>query len=75
MSPGQGEAAEQPWGDLSDDAFFAHAALVIQDRREYLSVTDVVEYLYGVADDIGVDGVELARVIVKFSDGRHSHPG
>lgn len=55
---------------LSDDALFAHAALVVSSRVEDLSVADAVEYLYSTAHGMGVNSGELARLIVEASETR-----
>ena len=53
-----------------DDAYVAHAALVVTGRRPHGSVNRAAEYLYGVADAIGVDCVDLASLIVETSERR-----
>lgn len=59
----------QPLGS-SPDAYIAHAALILKGRSEHQSVNRAVEYLYEVADVIGVDRVELAGLIVLSSERR-----
>jgi len=56
----------------SDDANVAHAALVVTSRRHYQAVSGAADYLYRVADAIGVDCVDLADLIVKASERRAS---
>lgn len=55
---------------LSDDEKFAHAALIVSSRVTDLAVADVVEHLLTTAHDMGVDTVELARMIVEASEAR-----
>jgi hypothetical protein len=61
-----------PVDALSDEANVAHAALVVTSRRHYQSVSGAADYLYRVADAIGVDGVDLADLVIKASERRAS---
>jgi len=55
-----------------DSAVVAHAALVVTGRSQDQSVTRAADYLYKVADVIGVDCIKLAGLIVKSSERRAS---
>ena len=54
----------------SDEAFLVHAALVVVGRDHQTEVDDAVAYLYAVSDKLGVDRVELARLVVQSSERR-----
>lgn len=70
MSHSPTEDLWQPLATPLDDAYVAHAALVVTSRHRHQSVGRAVDYLYEIADAIGVDCVELADLIVKASERR-----
>ena len=62
-----------PWAPLetrAGEVLFAHAVLVVKGRQGLPTVNAAVEYLYLVADDLGVDSVDLAQLIVEASERR-----
>lgn len=62
-----GVGTQVAWESLQavdDDTFVAYAAVIISARVPRLSAQDAVEWLYNVADDVSVDCVALARLIV-----------
>ena len=80
MKKRSGESTASYMSRCSDEELFAHAALTLLARQQRATLEDAVDYLHCIADDIGVDAGELARVVVNASErrargmARKSHP-